>query len=983
MPITREFLDVTRPALPEAAEYLRERFATARTFDLSRVIVVVPGGRAGRRLLEILVDLAEANGLMLSPPEIVTIGGLPERLYEPKLPFATTLTQRLAWAKTLRETSPDSLRQLMPRSPESPDDPAWLAWGDSLRKEHAELAADALDFSHVAELITGRVGELEVARWRTLRDIQERYLRLLDELQLWDLQTARLTAVIKGEYHTDQPVILIGVVDLNQTQRDMLDQIAHHVTVLTPAAPEWIPWFDEHGCLNAEAWNDPEKLPVQLDDDQWEQVEGPVEQAEAVVRQIAAYEGKFRADEITVGLADESLVPQVERQMRQCGLVARWGPGKPLAETRPYRLLDVIARWLRRDGYAQWAELLRHPDVGDWLARSGVRADWLARLDEFYNEHLPASLHEELFAEELDSEDLDSEDAAAEASLSGGEESQDVESSGAIDYRAEYHAETRRTLLQVVQAVRHWLRELSGETTNDQAVKSGGAARSLEAWSGPIQRAIQTIYSEPLDLGKEQEAEVWQACQRIGRTLEDFEKVPDRLRPRLKVDEAIRLVIEQSAMATVAARTDPAAIELVGWLELPLDDAPAMIVTSLNDGHVPQSVNADPFLPNTIRSALRLDDNARRFARDAYALGVIRASRLDLHVIVARRDANHDPAAPSRLLFATNLETVARRALRLFDPPHAESTPASLPGAFRPTRAKSSFSAPTPAELLERFGEKALAEPLRLTVSDFKSYLSCPYRFLLSKVARCEAVTDEARELDGGAFGSLAHDVLGAFGASDLKHSADATKISEFLWATLTARVFAQFGARPRPAVQVQVEQLRLRLAAFAEIQARRGDEGWRIAYVEEMTTRQQVRIPVDGVEFLLVGRMDRVDLNGTTGRYGVFDYKTSDHGDGPLKTHRLRDGSWVDLQLPLYRHLAKALEIPGTVELGYVLLPKDVTKVGFVMADWSDEDLAGADAVAWEVVRRIRRREFDPSPDFTTSRYDDYARICLANVLK
>jgi hypothetical protein len=111
MPITREFLDVTRPALPEAAEYLRERFATARTFDLSRVIVVVPGGRAGRRLLEILVDLAEASGLMLSPPEIVTIGGLPERLYEPKLPFATTLTQRSGLGEG---AAGDSARQSAP-----------------------------------------------------------------------------------------------------------------------------------------------------------------------------------------------------------------------------------------------------------------------------------------------------------------------------------------------------------------------------------------------------------------------------------------------------------------------------------------------------------------------------------------------------------------------------------------------------------------------------------------------------------------------------------------------------------------------------------------------------------------------------------------------------------------------------------------------------------------------------------------------------
>src|SRR5687767_4420577 len=101
MPLLREFLDWRQPALQSAAQYVRRRFGKSHELDLSGVLVVVPGGRAARRLLEILVALAEDHGLLLTPPPIVTPEKFPETLYEAKWPFADELTQRLAWAHAL------------------------------------------------------------------------------------------------------------------------------------------------------------------------------------------------------------------------------------------------------------------------------------------------------------------------------------------------------------------------------------------------------------------------------------------------------------------------------------------------------------------------------------------------------------------------------------------------------------------------------------------------------------------------------------------------------------------------------------------------------------------------------------------------------------------------------------------------------------------------------------------------------------------
>lgn len=945
MPITLERLDIRRPALAEAAAYLERRFARGSAFDLSEVIVITPGGRANRRLLEILVDRAAERQLVFSPPRIETIGRLPELLYCPKFPFATLLTQQLAWARALRGTAPESLRALLPNPPSqniAADESAeaiWLELGDVLRRAHTELIADEHEFASVARKVGQRAGAAEEARWKTLADIQSRYLSLLDSLELWDQQTARLEAVRRREFSTPGPLVLIGTVDLNTTQRAMLDQVADHTTVLVPADSGWdmSTAFDAHGCLQPAPWNDPESFPIPLEDRHFDQVEGPSEQADEIVRLIASWNGRFRPDEITIGFPDEPLAADVERQLRQCGQSARWGAGRPVAETAPYRLLSAIGEWLDRPGFPEWAQLLRHPDVSAWLLRSGIGPEWIQELDEYHTNHLPTNLGPGPLLGEP-------------AEIAGLSQARDI--------------------------VTGWLHPLAT-----------GNRQSLELWAAPLFDVLARIYDREFRLGDSADAATWRACQQLRRSVEEFEKVPASLRPRTSASEAIQWVLRDAAADTVPPPVDPQAIELVGWLELALDDAPALIVTSFNDGLVPKSVNADPFLPNALRTLLKIDDNARRYARDAYALWVLAASRSELRLLVARRNAAGDPMPPSRLLFACDELTVARRARRLFDPPPAAPARGSLPGEFRPTLPQSTFSVPTPEWILSQTNANTFAEPLRLSVSEFKSYLECPQRFLLRRAGRLKELNDAGQELDGGAFGSLAHAVLGDFGREALNGArgdewSDPERISEFLSERLRRRGEDLFGSFPRPSVQLQLAQLRMRLEAFARWQAERIRAGWIITHVEDEERQESTKIAVDGLEFELVGRIDRIDRHPGERQWELLDYKTADAGDPPRKTHWSKGRGWIDLQLPLYRHLARSKGLDGPFALGYILLPKDTSKTGAAMAPWDETQLADADAQAWEVVRRIRLRDFAPATSFRTGPFDAFARICLAGVM-
>ena len=560
--------------------------------------------------------------------------------------------------------------------------------------------------------------------------------------------------------------------------------------------------------------------------------------------------------------------------------------------------------------------------MGDYLQRQGVRPSWLADLDEYYTQHLQHQLG-----------------APWPTDDSG---------------------------LSVAKVYSHVQRCLRGF---DHEV------RPLIEWIKPLRELLEAMYG-----GRDWNQEIPQQ-RTVVRVLRQFqavlsehtETIPAELMPQVSAADALHLVLEQLRSSSLPLPTDAGAIELAGWLELPLDDAPALIVCGLNEGYVPSSVNADLFLPDALRSRLGLQDNLRRYARDAYALSVLAATRERLDLIVSRRNPDGDPLIPSRLLFATDRERLAERALRFFSPPLPVHGLPPLAGSLTADRLEPDFPIPRPLP----FERPVLA----LRVTAFRDYLACPYRFYLRHILGLQPVDDAAEELDGAAFGNLLHDVMYRFGNGPLRDSTDPGEIRKVLEGLLEQRVAEIFDGKPLAAVGVQVEQLRQRLRAFAEFQARWAEQGWQIRHTE-VPARHQPGSPfdVDGTPILLRGRIDRIDVHRDSGEVAVLDYKSSDSGKGPEAVHR-RAGEWVDLQLPLYRHLVGELGLEGPLRLGYLLLPKDLRSINVAFAEWDEQALEEADEVARDVVRAIREQHFwppaDPPPDFS----EDLSPICQDRV--
>src|SRR5690606_10276401 len=118
-----------------------------------------------------------------------------------------------------------------------------------------------------------------------------------------------------------------------------------------------------------EAWM---SAPIELAREQVRVVDKPVEQADAVIRALSELNGKYRADEITVGVADESLVPQLQRRLAEYGVPSQWVTGKTLPQTAVVRLLSAVAEYLETDRADHFATLVRHPDVAAWLSAQGI-----------------------------------------------------------------------------------------------------------------------------------------------------------------------------------------------------------------------------------------------------------------------------------------------------------------------------------------------------------------------------------------------------------------------------------------------------------------------------------------------------------------------------------------------------------------------------------------------------------------------------------
>ena len=910
----RVFLGWEGRLLEKAANWLVEQFED----NLDGVLVALPGAHSGRVLLE---ALARTAGKGLRPPHMLTSGSLSDQLLAVEGCAAERLVRTLAWEKALRELPSHELKKLVAKEPGASSEGNWAALADEVRGLFGEIAAEGLSFAELAkstplEELTG-----ERRRWQTLEWVEQRMQALLDEAGLHDPHRARLQAIEAGLTRTPRAVVLVGVTEMNQLLARALEICTAPTTALVFAPESESAGFSSAGCLIASEWAERD---LSLGREHWRVVKNPTEQAQAVASCISDWKGAYSAEQITCGLADPEVSPFLKSRLAESGVRARDVTGIPMEQTAVARLLGALHKFLCSAGFRDFSALVRHPDFNAALTQATGGLEVIEICDEYHGAHLPWH--------------------ADGTWMAAGTEARDLELQAKLE--------------RLWQAVQDLTRGLMGNQT--------GTPKA----TAPLVRDFLTgIYGQAeLDGHKQADRLTIAGLRCVGQALTSLEEIPSNLARKGSVADALGLLLANLAnkgnsVPPHAAQPGEPTIEILGWLELPLDDAPALVVLGFSEGRVPEATRGDTYLPNSLRREIGLTDDEQRLARDLYATELLLRSREEVVFISGRRSLSGDPLMPSRLVFHCPPDEVAPRVRQFL-----------AGGTGGPQRVDSRLA----AEAKLAVGGKRDV-PTKISVSAFKTFLNSPYNYYLIHVLGLESLDDRAREMSSSNFGNLAHHVLERFGQNPkFCDERDEKKIEHALLGLLDELGFEIYGKGALPAVRLQLSQLAWRLSKFARQQAQKRAEGWRIRHVEWRPESGGIELLVDEEAIELRGSIDRIDQNESSGEWAIWDYKTGENVADPLGAHRAKSGEWKDLQLPLYAHLSQ--EITGTTvpkQLGYIGLGRAVENIGFrPVKSWcqpkgegrtTSEIMEDATEVARQIVRKIRQGDFFEVGSFPT----------------
>lgn len=943
----RVFLDWNRPLLEVAVDFLCEGWEGG-TLDLSDRLIVVPTLHSGRRLREALaIRASETDGSAVIPPITVTPDFFtsPERLHDSER-VAGRAETLLAWTSTLLDLPMDQFRSLFPVDPVDRNLSWALKTAADLLKVRALLGEAGLSFNDAARILGP--AEMEPERWRELARLERQAVRPIENAGFIDRQQARRLAAMEGKIPGEiSRIAVLATPDATHLAADALRRIAREIpTEIVIYAPEdHADLFDEWGRPRVEDWH---RQTIGIPDPARTIRQGvsPTQQAERAVELIRPHRNP--GGTIAIGVPDPEVIPPLEKSLASEELGAYDPAGRKLSGHSLFHLLRSLHRLVVSQPFDAFAELLRCPDASLAIRRfveletsdAPKLTVLLSDFDTLRNNHLPDTIDDAIRAAKRHF----SHNTAVKLALDW--------AAGWIKRfdRAPFGNTLTEFLGEVYQA-----RTFQADRPDD-AVFSAIADqinRALDALENPLAEK----FSRPLEPGNR------------------FE-----LLLHLLEDEAYYL------------EREPNDVDLQGWLELLWEDAPHLVVTGMNDGKVPEAIIGHAYLPDSARVELGIRNNDSRLARDIYQLKCLIESRRTsggrVDLIFGRVGAGDDPLRPSRLLFYCPDDELPERVRQSFETPTPDSQP--MPWEF-----SWQLQPPAPSDDLRIFE--------RLSVTAFRSYLACPFRFFLNNGLRMESVETGKSEMDARDFGNICHEALRRFALDDAARIlTDAEDIRAWFDEILDTLFITRYGKQWTVPVLIQRRAAGQRLGWWAEIEAEQRRAGWEIIDAEfAISPRDGGRDPFSLGGMTISGFIDRIERHPDRG-VRIIDFKTGKPGGGVEKNHlaqikrteshesfpacALRENSaghashWIDLQLPLYR---LAIEGDYAAELVHVAYANIGPAKSDVLLDvWENLDrqmLQSARVCAVGVIEAIRDRVFWPPSERV--RYDDFAGLFFGDV--
>ncbi|MBC8478224.1 PD-(D/E)XK nuclease family protein, partial [bacterium] len=804
MPLLTRFLDWKRPLLASACDLLLGDH-TGGLLDLRDTMIIVPTANSGRRLREQLAYAVAKRGGAVLPGAVISPHNLLTDYRGPEA-IAGRMETLAAWIAALRQVDPGDLPELFPVVSNATTGAETtlrriVATATKLQHLRHDLGEQGLSIATVA---SREDWNHEPERWRELSHLEQHYLEQLSRRGKIDQQLAQLRVAEQPQLPEHiRRVFLLAVPDPLPLALRVLESwsamIAVEVVIHAPA--ELRSGFDNWGRPQSANWEDA-VIPLPAADIRL--ADKPAAQADQLLKVRSQFapslidtsgdEALLKVDDLALGVMNPEVIPFLERKLAAAGTAA-WNPAGVLCSTHYLtRLVVGFCDLIQQDSYEAFARLARRHTFISLLKKVPQfdSTGLLEQLDTIQNRYLPATF------------------------------SQLLECTRAF-HNSPRKSEQAPDLLAALELLIPLLKQ-SRESLPE------GLRAFLQAASGGRQ-----LHTDRLE-----DREYALVAEQLAGLLISFEKLEDN-NYQLTPGEAGQLLLQELKLLKYQPERQPGCVELEGWLELHWNDVPCLLLSGMNDGFVPETVVGDLFLPDNAREQLGLKNNKTRFARDAYLLSALAASRsgadAGLQLLVGRNSNRGDPLRPSRLLFQCPLPELPERVEQLFG------------SAFR-----SGGVSQSPGWLLK---PPQLQHGDTLSVTAFRSYLACPFRFYLSRVLKLKEVDDRVRELSPVLFGEMCHKVLELFGRSNLRDSTDEKEIADWLLKQAGSWIHATCGRELTVALQIQLEVARRRLRRAATVQAELRRQGWSIAAVEQQFRGEQC-LELEGMQ--ISGTIDRID---------------------------------------------------------------------------------------------------------------------------
>ena len=681
----RIFLGWHRPAL----ELIAERLLNLHRQDaraLRRRIVIVPTRESGRRLREALAAGA-AGGALLSP----RIMQMQQLLHPADPAVADTLMTQAAWQAELQEPDiAEAFNLLCPESAaagdDAPDRDSWrVSLAERLHSLSDLLTGELIDPAGVAALLRGEPEALrrrEPADELARRQLSERIATLNpEEKERWQ-QLADLTARVEERLHrwhrlsereslarslrspelpprTDA-LILACLPQIGAGERALLAQLARKGLAIESwvhAPEEESESFDAFG-QPTEAWL---SRVVPLSDEHIHVVTEETGMAEKALQLASG----SPSEDILLGVCDTDFLPAVSLRFAEQGWPL-YNPGGRSADGLELTSLPQLLDAALEDSHstAPIEKLLRN-SVLQRLLGAGRPERTNALLDEIMQTQLPAVADSlQGYAERYSREEISqaaassAEESGKDAATPGGSGAERSASAQAPSAQATAARRPRTQLAAYIRRVRELVERLSRAETAAPALRQLAAALTgISTGNAPYSRLAAAMAED------------------IGELAAAMQEHPQEI----EVHTALRIISGRlNAAALQQEQRSDAALDALGWLELPYGTGSQLILTGLHDGIVPEALPDDPFLPDTLRRLLGMSHRSLRLARDSYLLLSLIASHRRTDVIVARLNPRRDPVHPSSLLLrcpADPPEALTDRIAHLFRPAEAFAAP--------------------------------------------------------------------------------------------------------------------------------------------------------------------------------------------------------------------------------------------------------------------------------------------------------------------